>query len=60
MNESEEQQFNNIEPVEKKKRNKNARKIKDIEKAILQQTLIIKQAQEYYDELVNEYNRLSN
>ncbi len=43
---------------DKKKRSKNVKKIKELEKAILQQTLVIKQAKDYYEELVSEYNRL--
>lgn len=45
--------------VEKKKRTKNAKRIKDIEKAILQQSLVIKEAKDFYRELVNEYNELT-
>jgi predicted alpha/beta-fold hydrolase len=44
---------------DKKKRSKNVKKIKELEKAILQQTLAIKQAKDYYEELVSEYNKLS-
>ena len=58
MDELDTRQYN--EPIEKKKRNKNVKKIKDLEKEILQQTLVIKQAQEYYSELVDQYNQLKN
>ena len=58
MDELDTRQYN--EPIEKKKRNKNVKKIKDLEKEILQQTLVIKHAQEYYSELVDQYNQLKN
>lgn len=45
--------------VEKKKRTKNAKRIKDIEKAILQQSLVIKEAKDFYRELVQEYEELT-
>lgn len=43
-----------------KKRTKNSRKIKELEKLIVEQTMIIKEAKAYYDELVNELYLLKN
>jgi hypothetical protein len=56
-------QPNEQEHTDKKKKRSSgsgSKKIKDLERAILQQTLVIRQAQDYYDELVHEYNRLSS
>ncbi len=47
------------EMPERKKRNKNVKKLKELERAILQQILVIKQAKDYYEQLVSEYNELS-
>jgi hypothetical protein len=58
----EHQQPNEQEYTDKKKKRSSgsgSRKVKELERAILEQTLIIRQAQDYYDQLVHEYNRLS-
>ena len=44
--------------TDKKKRNRNVKRIKLLEAEILQQTIRMKQGQDYYQSLVDEYNSL--